>query len=345
MHMDSNPTGDLILDRYLGTLLGVAVGDALGAPLEFMSQAEILSQHHGKVTEMIGGGWLHVKPGEVTDDTQMTLAVAEGIAQGKDDPERYLYIGDNFLKWYAQQPKDVGNTCASVLGRAITGKFRSQPDWERVAKALWEETHGATAGNGALMRTAYPAIYCPDPQGATQMAIAIGRMTHYHPDSDATLKQYVQAINIIANHPDLGTEEARQVGTSGQAALAALRAKTKGSVEAAPSGWSVDSLLCAYAAIGSTTSFEGALVEAVNLGGDADTIGAITGGLAGAIYGASAIPRRWVEALDNAPNARTVQLFAPGREAGQPGQGQQNALARRLEELAAAAYAHSHEGG
>ena len=60
---------------------GVAVGDALGAPLEFMTAEEIRRRYGGPVTEMIGGGWLSVEPGEVTDDTQMTLAVAEGIAE------------------------------------------------------------------------------------------------------------------------------------------------------------------------------------------------------------------------------------------------------------------------
>lgn len=72
-----------------GAMFGVAVGDALGAPLEFMS-AKSIKQQHGTVRDMIGGGWLNVLPGEVTDDTQMTLAVAHGIAVRPAAPLRLL---------------------------------------------------------------------------------------------------------------------------------------------------------------------------------------------------------------------------------------------------------------
>ena len=67
-----------------GALYGVAVGDALGAPVEFM-EAETIKKRHGSVTEMIGGGWLNVRPGEITDDTQMTLCVARGIVNRHGD--------------------------------------------------------------------------------------------------------------------------------------------------------------------------------------------------------------------------------------------------------------------
>ena len=73
-------------DRIRGALYGVAVGDALGAPLEFMTAEEILAKYGAPVREMVGGGWLSVVPGEVTDDTQMTLAVAEGIAENPENP-------------------------------------------------------------------------------------------------------------------------------------------------------------------------------------------------------------------------------------------------------------------
>ena len=100
-----------------------------------------------------------------------------------------------------------------------------------------------------------------------------------------------------------------------------------------PTGYCLDSLRCAMQSIQRTDSFEDALVDAVNRGGDADTIGAITGGLAGAVYGASAIPLRWINALDNEPNRRTVRMFHAGK-------GEGNALANRLIELAHRAYSH-----
>ena len=94
--------------------------------------------------------------------------------------------------------------------------------------------------------------------------------------------------------------------------------------------------MCAINAIVETDSFEAALVYATNLGGDADTIGAIAGGLAGAVYGASEIPLRWVNALANKPNRKTVQLFHKSKGAAQ--EGEANTLALRLLDLAHAAY-------
>lgn len=85
-----------LANKIGGALFGVAVGDALGAPLEFMNAKEI--QHkHGTVKEMIGGGWLNVKPGEVTDDTQMTIAAALGVAMHPENPEPWA--GKHFAEW------------------------------------------------------------------------------------------------------------------------------------------------------------------------------------------------------------------------------------------------------
>ena len=113
-----------IRNRIAGALYGVAIGDALGAPLEFMSKEEI-SRKHGRVTEMIGGGWLNVVPGEITDDTQMTLAVAEGIIEGPDNPIQA--IGKRFIEWARSGPKDIGGTCSmSIRWAAFRAKITSQ---------------------------------------------------------------------------------------------------------------------------------------------------------------------------------------------------------------------------
>ena len=112
-----------IRDSIRGAMFGVAVGDALGAPLEFMS-AKSIQQQHGTVRDMIGGGWLNVLPGEVTDDTQMTLAVAHGIVDSPRDPIEA--IGRYFVKWYNSSPKDVGATCASSIRSAICAARQKQ---------------------------------------------------------------------------------------------------------------------------------------------------------------------------------------------------------------------------
>ena len=99
-------------ERYIGCLVGLAAGDALGAPLEFMAREEIAAAH-GEVRDLIGGGWLNVEPGEYTDDTQMTVALAESIvARRRVDPAD---IARRFVGWAAGHPKDIGNLTRLAL--------------------------------------------------------------------------------------------------------------------------------------------------------------------------------------------------------------------------------------
>lgn len=319
------------LDRYEGAMLGVAIGDALGAPLEFMSAFQI-NQLHGTVREMIGGGWLNVQPGEVTDDTQMTLAVAEGILADGPEPQiaPCLMVGANFLRWYRTHPKDVGGCCAAVLSAMNRRENVYLSDWHEAAEKHHRASHGGTAGNGALMRAVYPALYYQRDK-AQEAAADIARMTHWHDHSTKTVQRYTDAINTIVNS-DMTVQEARETAERMMADVREML--PDGQVE--PTGYCVSSLICAMNAIRDTDSFEDALVAAVNLGGDADTIGAITGGLAGAIYGASEIPLRWVNRLANEPNYKTLRIFRPETAVTKTS----NALAIRLCDLAQIAYQH-----
>lgn len=308
------------LNRYEGALLGVAIGDALGAPLEFM-RAEEIKKAYGTVRDMQGGGWLNVIPGEVTDDTQMTIAVAEGIRANPDDP--LGEIGKRFVEWYNTDPKDIGSTC-----RAVISKAAKHPEdgayWRHIASDLFDQTNGKTAGNGALMRTIYPALYYKHP---AKIAKSIGAMTHCHLDSDIAIHGYVTAISEIIEAPndiDVGWAKER-VEFRMMMNRAMLMGKTP-----KPSGYVVESAVCAMDAIHNTNNFEDALIYAVNLGGDTDTIGAITGGLAGAIYGSKEIPLRWLNRL---ANARNNALF------GEP-ESKSNLLAMWCANMAHKAYDH-----
>ncbi len=314
-----------MINRYEGAMLGVAVGDALGAPLEFMSAAEI-RRKHGTVREMLGGGWLHVEPGEVTDDTQMTLAVAEGIAADGDSPVApYLMVGANFLRWFRTHPNDVGGCCAAVLSRMCRADTIYLSDWHKAAEEHDRASNGGTAENGALMRAVYPALYFQQDK-ALLAAADIAKMTHWHEHSTKTVQRYTAAISTIVNTSTMTAEEAKETAERMMADVREML--PEGKVE--PTGYCVSSLICAMNAIRDTDSFEDALVVAVNMGGDADTIGAITGGLAGAIYGANGIPLRWVNKLANEPNRRTA-LTAEGGA---------NTLAIRLIDLAHKAFNH-----
>lgn len=321
------------LDRYEGAMLGVAIGDALGAPLEFMSASSI-QRKHGTVRKMLGGGWLNVEPGEVTDDTQMTLAVAEGIIESPDSPE--LAVGRNFLLWYRTNPKDIGGTCRAALA-PMNGRDDAEIiDWMRNAEAVDTQMGGMTAGNGALMRTVYPALYYGSAHRAANIAGSIGKMTHWDQDSRDAVRVYVLALHAIANS-DMTEQEARDWLGKRRDLGGCMRPIFEKAVCPKPTGYSLDSLVCAVSSILETDSFEEALVCAVNLGGDADTIGAIAGGLAGAVYGASEIPLRWINALANQPNRKTVQLFHKNEGAAQ--EGEANTLALRLLDLAHIAHA------
>lgn len=280
----------LSMDVARGALYGVAVADALGATLEFMSAAEI-ARRYGTLRDIVGGGWLALRPGQVTDDTEMTLAVAEGIAEQPDAPVEA--VGRRFIEWLDTQPRDVGRTCAVALN------YARRRGWADAARFAHGNLGGRSAGNGSLMRSAYPGLWYADRAQALRVAVELSRMTHYDPLASEACKLYTAAIWDMAR----GGVPARQAlkaafgGTRYQAALA-------GQARLAPTGFVVDTLNCALDAVACTSSLEDAIVRAVNLGGDADTVGAVAGGLAGAMYGYDSIPTRWREALDVRTRAR-----------------------------------------
>ena len=280
----------LSMDVARGALYGVAVADAQGATLEFMSAAEI-ARRYGTLRDIVGGGWLALRPGQVTDDTEMTLAVAEGIAEQPDAPVEA--VGRRFIEWLDTQPRDVGRTCAVALN------YARRRGWADAARFAHDNLGGRSAGNGSLMRSAYPGLWYADRAQALRVAVELSRMTHYDPLASEACKLYTAAIWDMAR----GGVPARQAlkaafgGTRYQAALA-------GQARLDPTGFVVDTLNCALDAVARTSSLEDAIVRAVNLGGDADTVGAVAGGLAGAMYGYDSIPTRWREALDVRIRAR-----------------------------------------
>ena len=306
--------------RIAGALYGVAVGDALGAPLEFMS-AEAIAHAYGTVREMIGGGWLNVEPGEVTDDTQMTLAVAYGILECPEKPVEG--IGMRFIKWMESGPKDVGSTCATAIRKAQREARRphspTQQEWLEASYKTHRMLGGRSAGNGSLMRTAYVGLFYDQEAEVCEKAEAISRMTHYDPIAATDCAAYCMMLNRMVREDDLNARRdiirvvlAMYSDCSSRYNYDQLASE---SFRPNPSGYVVDSFAAALHCIFTTASFEAALVKAVNLGGDADTIGAITGGLAGALYGIAAIPMRWRNTFDRQTDMKLNYLVgvASGR--------------------------------
>jgi len=276
------------MDRYeriLGGLFGVACGDALGGALEFMPRDEI-KRKYGYIKDIIGGGYWGLVPGEVTDDTMMTIAVAEGIL---DNPENPIEdIGKHFIKWYDSKPKDIGN-----IIRIALGEYKRSSDWMKTAYYAHQATGGMSAGNGSLMRCLPVAIYYNDIEKMLKITAAQSLLTHY--DNKAT--DACQFYNLLVYHylddkSKISTIK-EHIGKYPEYKQVFKLSKD----ELKPSGYVVDTLLCALWCFINTSSFEDAVCEAVNLGGDADTIGAITGGMAGVYYGYNAIPDRWEEKI------------------------------------------------
>lgn len=303
-----------LANKIGGALFGVAVGDALGAPLEFMNAKEI--QHkHGTVKEMIGGGWLSVKPGEVTDDTQMTIAAALGVAMHPDNPEPWA--GKHFAEWAMGGPKDIGGTCRSAITNALQ-MMLSRPDlkdckglapyelWEQAAQLTAQQNGNRSAGNGALMRTVYPGLYYTDESRAVEVADRIGRLTHWDDLSTEACQLYTKMIYyLIMHHADTVQKLCNGLNDITRGTRYSRKAEP---ANLNPSGFVVDSLHCALHCLRSTKNFEAAVVKAANLGGDADTIAAITGGLAGALYGYEKIPLRWRMVLDSGTKSTLISL-------------------------------------
>ncbi|NJD91386.1 MAG: ADP-ribosyl-[dinitrogen reductase] hydrolase [Geobacter sp.] len=270
---------DDLLSRGRAVLLGGAVGDALGAPLEFMTAGEIQVKY-GRLDEMVGGGWLRLRPGQVTDDTEMTLCVARGIrAAGEWDLRT---IAMEFAGWLKSKPIDVGDTCRRGIRNFMLKGALATPlnEWD--------------AGNGALMRMGPVALLPLGDAPLLQLcSLELAHLTHNNPLSDAACATYGRMVQLAMQ--GASKNRLRREADSLVAAFPTFRFDPYPGLA---TGYVVDTLqtVCHY--FFRSRSFEECVVTTVNQGGDADTTGAIAGGLAGAYYGLQEIPRRWLKKLD-----------------------------------------------
>jgi ADP-ribosyl-[dinitrogen reductase] hydrolase len=268
-----------ILSRARGAFLGVAVGDALGATTEFMTPCEIRAKF-GVHRKIVGGGWLHLKPGKVTDDTEMSLCLARVILQnGGWDLKA---AAEAFLVWMRSKPVDIGSTVRrGIRDYLLKGQLQTPPN-------------DFDAGNGAVMRMLPVALFTlGDDDSLKDLVVAQAHLTHNHPLSDAaciTVGRMVQAALLGADRFALHAL-ARQL----VAQHPAFRFKD---YSGRASGYVVETMQTVLHFLFTTGSFEECLVGVVNQGGDADTTGAIAGMIAGALFGEAAIPAQWLKRLD-----------------------------------------------
>lgn len=277
-------------DRYLGCLIGLACGDALGGPVEFDTRTQMDERYPDGLRTFISGGWLSLFPGEITDDTQMALDVARSLVahpHGNMDD-----LAERFLAWRNSNPKDIGNTTRDALDRLARGV----PWNEAGEQAHISRGPRDSAGNGAIMRCAPVAMrFRNQPDQLRAVSIDVSRITHANPLctwAAVAVNQTIAALLGSASIADaLARSGAEVEDTKVRAAVNHARTATRDQIESG--GFVLDTLSAACWSLLQTASFEEAVVTAVGLGGDTDTTGAVTGALAGAHYGLDAIPERW----------------------------------------------------
>lgn len=294
------------LDRAAGALLGLAVGDALGAGYEFATPPT-------GDADMIGGGLGGWAPGEWTDDTQMAICIAEVASTGHLDAAA---VGDRFLEWFASDPSDVGIQTRTVLGAASAGA-----DLPAIAAQYFAQHPKGAAGNGSLMRTAPVALATlGDDDAIVSAAHQISALTHADPLAGEACALWCIAI-------DRAVREARLDGIWDAVDLLPdasqqrwadwlHEAEAKPPSTFTPNGFVVAALQAAWSAIRHTAAateprclhFQHALHAAVRIGNDTDTVAAIAGSLLGARWGATAVPLRWRALLHGWPGYRATDL-------------------------------------
>lgn len=291
-----------LVERIRGGLLALACGDALGAPVEFMSR-DAIRRRYGRVSEMMAGGPFNVQPGEGTDDTGMALAVAEGLAEQAEDPREA--VGRHLVAWFQSGPKDVGNTVRVALTH-----YLAAGDWDAAVARTRVRLRDMAAGNGSLVRTlALSYAYLRDPERMRREAARISEMTHPHEMPTIACIYYNELVRQLAlgASREQAMEAARQAAEGEQVLVSfSTRSAFLRQIDNVPkltypevraSGFVLDTLVAALWVFSKADSLEAALVDAVGLGDDTDSVGALVGGLAGTYWGASAIPERWLSLL------------------------------------------------
>lgn len=249
-----------------------------------MTPREIKAQY-GVHDAILGGGWLRLKRGRVTDDTTMALALGRSILEaGRVDAMAAVLAFDN---WMRAKPVDIGHTVRrGIIHFRLTGQF-SVPENEY------------DAGNGACMRTLPVALATRGMDAGLVRAAsrAQAHSTHNNRLSDAGTECVIAMVQAAL---DGATTTNLLSGPARDLVAEYPEFSFRGRRRDHPSAFIVETMQAVFQALFNTDTFEDCLVDVVNRGGDADTTGAIAGMIAGAVYGEDAIPGRWLKRLDPA---------------------------------------------
>lgn len=291
-------------------VMGVVIGDALGCPVQFESREEVAAH---PVLGMRGDGTFHLPAGSWTDDSSLTLALLDSILQTGGI---YLHhVMGNLIRWLDEGEFTPYGYAYDVGYGTLDGILHYKRSHNPLKCGGCSERSN---GNGSLMRILPACLYCqrqhlPD-AAAIDVIHRVGSLTHAHIRSNIACGLYYFMVQVVLEEEGgllsrLQTGLDRGFAYYGQALadqenveyydrlrnLAAFRETPENAIKS--SGYVVDTLEAAVWSLLQTDSFEDALLRAVNLGDDSDTVGAVAGGLAGLFYGFDAIPRPWLDAL------------------------------------------------
>ena len=281
-------------DKYQGCLVGLAVGDAIGMPVEFMRQGSF-----EPVTDMRYGVGFNLPAGYWTDDTSMALCLADSLIQigqynSYDVMNKYWLWRSEGYRSSTGKCFDIGNQTSTAINEYI-----QKPVVEVGKEREW------SAGNGSIMRLV-PIVIAGHSSGLSQedvmeLAKISARETHYSYEAEAGTALFAgllyNALNTTQKDQILYFKDYKQDKHFIKILSSLNNVKNLSINGLEPEGYIVDTLLCALWAFLNYNNFKDGMLAVVNLGGDSDTIGAVYGQLAGAYYGYKNIPKKWLKQL------------------------------------------------
>lgn len=283
------PMRTALESRALGCLLGSAVGDAVGTTLEFSRR-----DSYPPLTDMVGGGPFQLKPGQWTDDTALAIALGESLcARGGLDLRDLM---ERFVAWYREGRYSCTGTCFDIgtTTRQALQRFMETGDPEAGSRSAW------SAGNGSLMRLApVPIFHHDDRVAGVEAARRQSLATHGATDAVDACGAYAELLILAINGCPRDDVLARVIPGLTPAIAGVIDGswRDKRREQISSSGYVAHSLEAALWCVARATDFRDAVLLAANLGDDADTVAAIAGQLAGALWGVEAIPSEWLEKL------------------------------------------------
>ncbi len=280
-------SAESIRDRARGALLGLAVGDAVGTTLEFS-----IRDTRPRLEDMVGGGPFDLPAGAWTDDTTLALALAESLAEAGGFDGRDLL--DRFVDWWRNGSYSCNGHCFDIGITTRTALER----YVRTGDPRAGSTEPNSAGNGSLMRLAPVALrYWHDREQLSAVAAAQSRTTHGATEAVDACRAFAgllaDAIAGAARPDVLGARRFDGAPAIARILAGSWRGRARDTIDS--SGYVAHTLEAALWSVARTGDFRGAVLLAANLADDADTVAAVTGQLAGALYGLSGIPGGWLD--------------------------------------------------